>query len=84
MGEFCGVYSTDFIAGDGLKLPRGSPLKEEIRRPCLEEAGRKVVGAGAWVYVATAPPRQTVCAFKELKDILFAPWSSGAGECLPW
>lgn len=30
--------------------------------------------------MATAPPRQIVCAFKELKDILIPPWSSGGGQ----
>lgn len=68
MAEFCGVHSSDFMAGDRLVfqeevVPVLSPGREEMRGHCLEGTAGKLARAEG--NMATAPPRQTcVCVRK--------------------
>lgn len=83
MAEFCGVHSSDFMAGDRLVFLEEvvstlSPGREEMRGHCLEETDGKLARAGG--NMATAPPRQTLCLCKEVKDICITAWSSGGSR----
>lgn len=74
------MHSSDFMTFDRLVFLQEvvsvlSPGREGVRRLDLEGTDGQLARAEG--SMATAPPRQTVCLSKEVKDICITPWNSG-------